>query len=116
MRTISKTLWASLFLLSTTLLIAWLLMSQSKASLHAKAAERHVARQANVEDTTTNKPASPVAEPTSAVVAQSVQLDTRSPLPQTATYYKWTDHQGRTGYSTELPERVRSFEAIVLQN
>lgn len=100
MRIISKYIWFSLLLCCGTLAAAWWALHSSGTSLPAsvlKEVRQHISNSAPK------------------VTMPSISLPSlRSALPQTRTYYRWTDSEGNTGYASELPANVSSFRAIVL--
>lgn len=100
MRIISKYLWGSFFLLSAMLLIAWWALHQSGTSLPAKVLQQ-MSEQVNISPPTVELPA--ISLPKAADL-----------LPQSRTFYRWTDKSGNTGYSHHLPDDVSEFKAIVL--
>lgn len=88
------------------MLLAWIMLSQNGKDLPAKVLEKMAAGAISLEQSLAPKPA---AAPSKFTLTQPA-----SALPQTTTYYRWTDEQGQTGYSADLPEHVTSFKAIVL--
>ncbi len=100
MRIISKYLWASLLLCCGTLAAAWWALSSSGSTLPASVLKKMG------EHIEISAPSLSVPE---------IELPTLSnPLPQTRTYYRWTDKDGNTGYTQDLPADVSSFKTIVL--
>lgn len=88
------------------MLLAWIMLSQNGKDLPAKVLEKMVASAISLEQSLAPKP---TTTPSKATLIQPA-----SALPQSTTYYRWTDEQGQIGYSADLPENVSSFEAIVL--
>ena len=82
------------------------MLSQTGKDLPAKVLETMAASANSFEQSLAPKP---TATPSKAMLIQPA-----SALPQTTTYYRWTDDQGQTGYSADLPEHVSAFKAIVL--
>jgi hypothetical protein len=103
---ISRTLWLSLFAVFALILLAWIALSQNGRDLPAKVLESIAAGANSFEQSLAPKP--------TAAPSKSTLIQPASALPQTITYYRWTDNQGQTGYSADLPEDVSSFKAIVL--
>gem|GEM_PF-5832285 len=100
MRIISKYLWGSFFLLSAMLLVAWWVLHQSGTGLPTKVLEQMGAQ---------------VSKNTPSLALPDIRLpQIGDMLPQTRTYYRWTDKDGNTGYSQNLPDNVNEFKTIVL--
>ncbi len=117
MHTISKYLWGSLLLLCAIVLAAWWALQQGGGKLPSQVLEQIGS---HIEKNTPDIQMPDIAAALPDVSIPDVGIpevslpEVISPLPNTLTYYRWTDRNGNTGYSKVLPEQVSSYETIVL--
>lgn len=99
-RIIAKYLWGSFIMLAAMMAVAWFALHQSSSELPGQML---------------GKIGSHLRSNTPSISLPEFNTPKRgNPLSQPRTYYRWTDAEGKTGYSQDLPDEVRSFKVITL--